>query len=422
MKRTIAFILILALTLISAYTVCASADFGHGVEIVSNEVKLIKTGLLGEKLCFSDADFKAALCVSDFKSITVTSIPKSTEGTLLYAGRRVGVGKVIKRSNIASLVFIPASKDVTECKFTFTINGCAGGNELECIMKFIDKINYEPTVELDNGEVSVLKTQEDIGVFGKMCADDPEGDAIEYIIVSYPKNGYITLSESTQGKYRYIPTDGFVGSDSFVYVARDEYGNYSVPVKVSLKVTERMCETVYADMTDRSEYNAAVAMTALGIMNGTIRGDGVYFSPDLAVSRAEFLAMAMKAHGIAPDSTVTRTFFDDNSEIPEPLIGYVSVAQRAGIIRGDFENGKLLFKPNEAITKHEAARIMSELLDANATEGEESVFADDDGIPISARSAVYAMYSLGIYDEDTTDLCGSVTRADAAEFLYRMSK
>ena len=420
MKKIITLLVIFVLVLLSVLTITASADFGLGVELSSIDVKMIKTGLRGEKLCFSDADFKAALCIPDFKSITITSIPKSTEGTLLFAGRRIGEGKVIRRSNIASLVFIPASQDVKECKFSFTIDGYAGNNSIDCIMKFIDKINYEPSVNLSDGSELVIKTQEEIGTYGRLVATDPENDKIEFIIVSYPKNGYITLTDKHNGHYRYTPSNNYKGSDSFTYVARDEYGNYSVPVTVTVKVSERMCETVYADMTERSEYNAAVAMTAMGIMNGTISGNNTYFSPDATVTKAEFLSMAMKLHGISPDSTASKTFFDDNADIPESLIGFVSVAQRAGIVKGDFENGRLVFKPNAPITKYEAARIMAELLDAKSDSEEEKVFADD-GIPLSARGAVYAMYSLGIYDETTSDLCGNVTRADAASYLYRMA-
>ncbi|MBR5144605.1 MAG: hypothetical protein IKW53_06105, partial [Clostridia bacterium] len=120
----------------------ASAFFGTGAQVVAADVNLIKTSLIGKKITFTDGDFKSALALSDFDSITVTEIPLSTEGTLLLGGRRVGKGRVIKRKNLGALVFIPASDSVTECSFKFTVDGYAGGAEIECIMKFIDKVNY----------------------------------------------------------------------------------------------------------------------------------------------------------------------------------------------------------------------------------------------------------------------------------------
>lgn len=396
-----------------------SAFFGSGAEVIASDVNLIKTGLLGQKICFTDGDFKSALVLSDFDSITITEIPSSTEGTLLVGGRRVGKGRVIKRKSIGSMVFIPASDTVNECSFRFTVNGYAGGAEIECIMKFIDKVNYAPEAVGDSIGVASVVTQESISVWGNLEAHDPEGDALEYIIVSYPKRGMLTIGDE-DGRYCYTPVSGYTGKDKFTFVVRDEYGNYSEPVTVSVRVNERMCETVYRDMEDREEYNAAVAVTAMGIMNGRQVGDDLYFEPDLTVSRAEFVAMAMKCCGIRADSTLTHTYFDDDGDITPSLKSYIATAQRVGIVSGDFKDGKLVFSPGEEITRYEAAKIMASLV-ANGNEGEESVFATESDIPVWARAGVYAMCSLGIFDSnDTGALSEKVTRGDVAEYLYRI--
>ncbi|MBR5144382.1 MAG: S-layer homology domain-containing protein, partial [Clostridia bacterium] len=191
---------------------------------------------------------------------------------------------------------------------------------------------------------------------------------------------------------------------------------------VSINVDDRMCDTVYRDMEDREEYNAAVAMTATGIMSGTQLGDDMYFNPDQTVSRAEFVTLAMKCAGVQADSTLTTTYFDDDNEISISLKSYIATAQRTGLVVGDFKGGKLLFSPNEEITRYEAAKILASVIGAS-NEGEESVFAGDSDIPIWARSGVYAMCSLGIFDtEDTASLTEKITRADVAEYLYRILK
>ena len=399
-----------------------SADFGLGARVVAADVNMIKTSLVGQKICFTDGDFKSALAISDFKSITITEIPSSTEGTLLLSGRRVGKGRVIKRKNLGALVFIPASDSVSECSFKFTVDGYAGGAEIECIMKFIDKVNYAPEAIGDSVSAGNIQTQESISFYGNLDATDPEGDSIEYIIVSYPKKGSITITEPESGRYCYTPNDGYTGKDKFTFVARDEYGNYSKPVTVSIKVESRMCDTVYRDMEDREEYNAAVAMTAMGIMSGTQLGDDLYFRPDETITRAEFVAMSMKCAGIKVDTSLRSTYFDDDNEISVSLKGYIATAQRAGIIVGDFKEGKLVFSPNEEITRYEAAKILSDIIGANAG-GEESVFAGDNEIPIWARSGVYAMCSMGIFnDSDCASLSDSITRADVAEYLYKITR
>lgn len=419
------FSLVLALSIVfSVLCVSVSADafFGTGAAVVASDVKMIKTGLYGKKICFTDGDFKSALCLSDFGSITVTEIPSSTEGTLLIGGKRVGVGRVIKRKNLGALVFIPATDSVKECGFKFTVDGYAGGAEIECILKFIDKVNYAPEASGDTTSASTVNTQESISVFGNLTASDPEGDDIEFIIVSYPKHGVLTLIDGEGGRYCYTPKDDYTGKDKFTYVVRDEYGNYSEPVSVSVKVNERMCDTVYRDMEEREEYNAAVAMTAMGIMGGKMLGDDMYFEPDETVSRAEFVAMAMKCAGIRPDSTLTATYFDDDADISVSLKGYIATAQRTGLVNGDFKDGKLLFSPGEEITRYEAAKILSTLVGSDG-EGEESVFATDSDIPVWARAGVYAMCSLGVFDaDDESTLSESITRADVASYLYKISE
>ena len=418
MKKLLASILVITLTL-SIGLVIASADFGSGVRVVAEGVDLVKTGLIGKRLSFSDADFKSALCLTDFDSITITKIPPSTDGALMLAGRRVGEGKEIDRRSIGSLVFVPSSEAVTESSFLFTVDGYAGGAEIKCTMKFIEKVNYAPTAGEESLEAGIVKTQEGIPLYSVLKARDPEGDDISFIIVSYPKNGVLSLYD--EGRYSYAPSSGYVGSDKFTYVARDEYGNYSEPVTVKLKVTDRMCDAVYEDMIERSEYGAAVAMTAMNIMSGSRLGDGLYFYPDSTVTRAEFVAMAMKCAGIRADSTLTKTYFDDDGEIPPALRGYIATAQRIGLINGDFKDGELLFSPNGEITKYEAAKILSTLIGESASI-EESVFATEDEVPVWARSSVYAMYSLGIFDADGGSVTENVTRADAAAYLYRLSE
>lgn len=421
-KITVTLILTLALTLTFVGTVASAAGFGSGALAVAEDVKITKTGLFGRKIAFSDADFKQGLCIDDFKKVTITKLPPSSDGTLMFAGRRVSEGASIKRKNLPSLVFIPTTKDISETSFKFTVDGYASGAELDFVLKFTDKINYEPEISKDTEKTLAVSTQKEIGLHGIISATDKEGDKIQYVIVSYPENGTLTSFNKNTGEYVYTPRESYTGSDSFIYVAEDEWGNFSKTATVSITVTERMSNVKYVDMQDRPEYNAAVAMTAMGIMNGKIIGDGVYFSPDETVTRAEFVAMTMKTLGIKADSTLTSTYFDDNDKIPTPLIGYVATAQRIGILNGEFENGELLFKPNDVITKYDAAVIMAKLIGASA-EGELPVFADEKDIPCWARSSVYSMCAAGVfeYEGNAINATASVTRADTARYLYKLA-
>ena len=139
MKKLIAVFLIAVLTF-GLIGINASAKFGSGYAQIAAGVKVIKTGLIGQKLTFSDSDFKSAYAITNFDSITVSTIPSSNEGTLLLAGRRVKAGQTVKRKNVAALVFVPASTGISEVKFDFTLKN--GGTESAgtCEMKFISKV------------------------------------------------------------------------------------------------------------------------------------------------------------------------------------------------------------------------------------------------------------------------------------------
>ena len=422
MKKIITSLLI-AITVISSFAVSAGASFfGSGVSVIANEVTLIKTGLLGQKMNFCDTDFKSALGITEFKKITVTEIPPSSEGTLMLDSRRVYNGQTIKRKALSTLNFIPKDESVCRSTFKFKVDDLTD-SEILCEMKFIEKVNYAPKINTDASKSLSVTTQKGISVYGNFGAVDPENDKLEYIIVSYPRYGKLSIYDSEKGEFCYTPNSNYDGKDSFVFVVRDEYGNYSEAEKVSVKITERMSEVVYVDMENSKSYNAAVAMTAMGIMSGSRVGDDMYFSPEKAVTRAEFVAMAMKTLGIKADSTLTSTFFDDNDEIPKSLLGYVATAARCGFINGSFDGEALKFRPNDNITKCEAAIILSNLLEVKA---ESAVFSEIDGIdtvPVWARGHVGAMYEKGIFTlESGEDINKELCREEAAEYLYRICK
>ena len=418
-KRRIAAVLTAAILVGAAASIGVCASFGSGVSVMAEGQEIVKSAICGKKVIFSDLDFKQGLCISDFGKIKITSVPESSDGTLMLAGRRVGVGTSIKRKNIGALVFVPASKDVKQCSFKFTTDDFADGKEVTFTIKFLEKVNYAPEISTTTFTTS-LTTQREIGIYGEMCAQDKEGDEIEYVIIRYPENGTLRVLDDKKGDFIYTPRVDFVGEDTFTFVAKDEYGNFSIPEDITVNVTKRASEVVYEDMKTSESYNAAVTLTALGAVDGKLIGDGLYFMPDTKITRAEFVTMAMKSFGIAPNSDSERTYFDDDKDIPLALTGYVSRAVELGIIQGKFDGEKLLLRPNDYITKYEAALIMSEILGCEY-EGEIPVFKDADTVPVWAKNAVYSLCSIGVFDVEDEMIDGSkaLDKQSAAEYLYR---
>ncbi len=418
--RKILTILVCFLILIcTSVSIFADASFGSGVNQIANESEIIKTATRGSKVIFSELDIKQSLLITDFDEIKITSIPKSTDGTLMFAGRRVYEGMTIKRKNIPALVFIPQSKDVTECSFTFVTPSYANGASVKFTLKFIEKVNYEP--EIVDDALTTLTTQREIGIYGKMSAEDKEGDELEYMIIKYPKDGRLDVINSKTGEYVYTPPVDYTGEASFTYVARDVYGNFSTPSDVTINVIDRMSEVVYVDMKNHRDYSAAVALTALGVVDGKLIGGGMYFMPDETVTKAEFITMALKCAGINVDEKNTNVYFDDKDDIPAPILPYIAKASSLGAVYGSFKDGKLLLNPNEPITKYEVAMIISSLTE-DIDEYVSLTFTDNDTYPVFAKDAIYKMCSLGIFEKDTATIDASkvLTKADCVRYLYNM--
>ena len=338
----------------------------------------------------------------------------------MFAGRRVGEGTVIKRKNIGALVFIPATKDVSECRFTFTIDGVADGKKIDFVIKFLEKVNYAPKTD-GVIEATSLTTQRNISLHGKMSGTDSEGDTLEYVIIKYPEVGSIKLLDKNSGDFLYTPPSSFVGDTEFTYVVRDEYGNFSKPATVPIKVNERMCEATYNDMRDDVGEVAAITLTAIGAVDGKLIGDGVYFCPDDTVTKAEFLVMAMKCVGVAPDKSLTTVYFDDAEKIAPPMLSYVATAAKMGIINGEFDGEKLNFSPNDAITKYEAAMIMSSLSDIES-DATVTVFADSESYPVWAEDAIMEMCSLGVIEatDNMIEADAPMTKRASVMALYKL--
>lgn len=128
--------------------------------------------------------------------------------------------------------------------------------------------------------------------------------------------------------------------------------------------------TTFTDIYDTNVARAAETLRLLGIVSGT---GGTSFSPDRALTRAEFckLAVELMGNGDKVASQMNRTVFQD---VPSThwARGYIAVATQGtttgsgdtavttpGIIRGDAYGN---FNPDRAITYGEAVTILVRIL------------------------------------------------------------
>lgn len=401
----------------------------HPAEPVSPALNVLAAGtdmsvatLTGNDYYFSRDIFARALNLSSVKSITVASLPGTTDGELLMGSDRVEVGQEIAGSHLQLLSFVAADSDVSQASFRFYPNGA--GYAVTCHVYVLDKVNYSPTVSVAGEGALTVSTHRDFVGYGKLSAYDPEGDPLTYEVVRAPAHGLVLMTDSALGEYVYLPRTGYTGTDSFCYVARDRYGNYSASAQVSVRVDAPSVTVEYADMKGRPEYNAALTMTECGLMKGTELNQKTYFYPDQTVSRAEFLTMAMRAVGVEKVPSVTDTGFADDSEIAADDKGFVAAAYSMGYIKGSTnEKGELCFLPDQTITRAEAAVILRRMVDAK-TPALSPAFADASDIPAWASEAVTTLSSMGILTTSGGAVSpnSQVTRAGAAVMLSALRR
>ncbi len=375
----------------------SSAVVSPALHVLAAHNEMAVATLCGNEYYFSEDVFARSLNLDTaaLNYITVNTLPSAADGELLMGSTRVKEGQLISAANLKMLTYV-AADDEAESNTSFTFSPDGAGYELTCRVYVLKEINYSPTVSMASDAALSVSTHRDFVGYGTLTAYDPEGDALTFEVVRQPSHGLLLMTDAVCGDYVYLPRIGYTGKDSFVYVARDMYGNYSASAEVSVQVVEPSVSVSYVDMVGRRDYNAALTMAEAGIMQGTESDSKTYFYPEQTVSRLDFLTMAMRAVGVGSVPRVTDTGFADDADIPADAKGYVSAAYSLGYIKGSTDaEGNLLFLPNGTITRAEAAVILRRMVDAAEAELTPA-FADASDIPAWASEAISTLSSLGV--------------------------
>lgn len=416
-------VLLLSAVLIVSVSAAKSTDpVSPALEILASKTDMAKAAASGGNMNFTEQDFMRAMNVSDIDSLTVISLPQKEDGVLTVAGGAVKAGQSIDGKNLDLLCFIPANSKIKESSFVFSVDG---GFPVSCNVFFIDKTNYCPTLSLASETSLTVRTHRTNSATGTLEAYDPDGDKLCFEIVSYPENGAVVLSDRDSGRFTYTPDAGYTGGDSFEYVARDVYGNYSACATVSVSVSATQTSVVFSDIDDCDIYNAALTMAENALMSGAVTDGVTQFDPEGSISRAEFVMCAMKASGISAPAENLSDYFADISSLPTETRNYINTAYKMGFAGGAETDGKLCFNPDSTITRAEAAVVLSNIITSMQSVEKpivQPVFADASALPVWAKEAIYTMNSLGIMKHNGGYVSPDtpVSRGDAALMLQAM--
>ncbi|MCA9135963.1 MAG: tandem-95 repeat protein [Planctomycetales bacterium] len=161
---------------------------------------------------------------SDIDSTALSIIPVTSplRGTL-----SIGAG--------GSFVYTPQANFNGPDSFAYRVSDGALTSEIVTVTLIVDAVNDLPTVVSDRYTVTTGETL-DVPAAGVLSNDsDVDGDALTVQLSISPTNGTVVIDPD--GAFRYTPSVGFVGIDSFTYVASDGIGQ-STEAVVTIDVAD----------------------------------------------------------------------------------------------------------------------------------------------------------------------------------------
>lgn len=390
-----------------------SVTVSAGLQHLADESYVAASAVAGQGVTFTAAWFDTTLGGGAVKSVTVTALPPATEGVLKLGHGEVTVGQSIPRETLSYLSFTP-NDGVRKSTFCFvpTLEDGTAGYALTCHMSITDTVNCCPT---GTKTATAVSTHESLALTGVLTATDPEGDGLCFEICDYPTNGTVFLDSQT-GAFVYTPNADYHGKDSFTWRVQDENGAFAPEATVSITVRELTTGYTFTDMAGDINHTHALRVSERGLLGGEEMGGKHYFHPKKALTRAAFVAILLDAAEIdAPEAESTG--YKDDADIPAPMKGAIKYAKEQGWL-GEDES----FRPNDPITRAEAAEIAAKVLSLSAPQYHETV-VDFDAIPVDVADAVYAIYEGGYIStlaEGKLAPMGELTRGDAAKFFAKI--
>lgn len=173
------------------------------------------------------------------------------------------------------------------------------------------------------------------------------------------------------------------------------------------------------DIKSRWSEDAVKKLTSLGIVNG-LEKDGIrYFEPKRSISRLELSAMVTRVMNDMGMNKKDNPPFSDWSSIADWGKDYAKAAYNNGWIKGrDTKNQGLLFAGDEKATRAEVATIIGRLLKDESSK--DVTFIDNKEIPSWSKPHINRLVKTGIlsgYPDGTFRPNQAITREEVAKIL-----
>jgi len=173
----------------------------------------------------------------------------------------------------------------------------------------------------------------------------------------------------------------------------------------------------FKDITKHWAHEDIEVLVSRHIIEGV---DEVHFEPERPVTRAEFVKLAVTALNMQPHSGAEHVLTYTDVEASAWYTPYVNLATAHGIVEG----AQGLFRPNDPVTREEAAVILSRISGEMNVAAEDALIRFEDAADISAwaRPAMNHLVVAGLLQGDERMKLApkrSATRAESAVIFLR---
>ena len=255
-------------------------------------------------------------------------------------------------------------------------------------------------------ENKTVETYMGVSVSGTLSAMDPDGDDVNWSLVTSPRKGKAEVK--ADGSFTYTPKEKKRGRDSFSVTARDAFGGISNVAQVTVTIHRQETAVTYGDTRGTGAEYGALYLAEKGIYTGEKVGETWLFHPGRQVERGEFIAMCVCLTGKEPIEETAISGSEANEAIPVWLRPYTSAASFAGMTT--VGGGETTLRADMPLTRAEAAVILSSALKLTDVTGGEV-----DSCPAWAAQACRNAVECGIMERGDYETL--LTMGEAAGML-----
>ncbi len=144
----------------------------------------------------------------------------------------------------------------------------------------------------------------------------------------------------------------YASKDLYTPATRAEYLKF---VLVSRNLDYSNADVSKLKFKDVEKTTWIAKVVATWVKYGLVDSSNEYFRPNSTITRAESIKMLLKSSNVE----LTKTKKTDFSDVTGWSVKYVQTAKELWIVNGQLINWKLVFRPNDSITRAESQKIVS---------------------------------------------------------------